>query len=392
MAHNELIGIAHKVQKSLQEKMPHVQVPKWLEPGADVSKALPPASLLLSALVAPAELKSMADTMQVEVFTTTITFATALAVFFIDLEDPCKDGLVWQWISIVLGTCFLTICARVMLLRLAGKALLELEVLRSQREQLPATGNNVWDAFVHFHADTDAFFVGLVHYEEILRSKAYKFSKFSHVLNVIVGLYGVWISVFRLAEHEGLDGHEFCEARTALLFLHLHAFASVVLLSWSILTLGLWILRSSAADNFIRTPLVKFAQECDEDMPFKLPVLTTLVQSFVLRDASDLMKIKEQALNSEIAILQNELKEAEKEQKELEQEIETVSKLELQATAEAKKAMEQEQKWIDSYKALNQDKIRDLTPFVQVVHDAAVPHTAGSEVELQESGRAGQDR
>merc|ERR1712216_724192 len=135
----------------------------------------------------------------------------------------------------------------------------------------------------------------------------------------------------------------------ALLFLHLHAFCSIMLLTTTVVGLAIWILRSSAESAFIRSPIVKLAEELDMDMPFKLPVFTTLVQAFLLRDASDLLKLKEQTLSSELSILEKELKEAEKEEKQLEKEIEASTKLAQQASAEAEKAREREQKWIDKY-------------------------------------------
>lgn len=214
---------------------------------------------------------------------------------------------VWVWhIGLLSLTATDTLC-RFIIVRSASESL---EFLRDGRAELDKAegnaGSGMFEFLGSFQRRSSKFFDAFFKYHTIVESWSYSLASVCSFLALVWGGVGLAISI-----QDAVEDSLACGARLAVLYLHVYSFIYVMLLSWNLMGVGLWILHFISGSDLVRTPLVKMAKSCDDDTMKGMPIVLSLAQSFVLKDSSEVYSLKARQVLREICELQDQCKELE---------------------------------------------------------------------------------
>jgi len=73
--------------------------------------------------------------------------------------------------------------------------------------------------------------------------------------------------------------------------------------------LMMWFVKKLSGLSMISGPILKMAQDSDDEVPFRMPVFQTLTRAFVLRDNNTLLLMKAEQLAKDVYSLENEIED-----------------------------------------------------------------------------------
>mmetsp|Transcript_33031 Transcript_33031/g.73545 ORF Transcript_33031/g.73545 Transcript_33031/m.73545 type:complete len:889 (+) Transcript_33031:87-2753(+) len=364
LARDESQNIYQVVQDVMDvQEVPEGAVPDWF-PAGDENFSPPPAYLILCGLFAPAMMRGTSNHAKGMLFGDALLLVVTATILAVDWKKTCKDEWVWAWqIGIMLFSAVDLLC-NLYLRRQCSSAIDELkesETLRKAKWQ--GTGHEAWDDILFTLQDGgEYFFSALFKHDEIANSRPYHIVKYIQLLCILWGFLSIKLSISNVLE-DAVN----CDAGHILTFMHIYAGFYLMLFLVNVLMLSLWILQQVAGSSLVSKPLLKLAKTLDEDVPFKVPVFMTLVRGLLLRNASDILKVKVRSIATDIEHL-----EAEHQRLVAEEETKTTSLEKLKedlnhVEAEHRDACELEKDMVDKYKQLTEEKLTALEPLVAFV-------------------------
>jgi hypothetical protein len=185
----------------------------------------------------------------------------------------------------------------------------QIRALKQKREELDkadssTTGIPIFDTFARLRRGGLSYFEGYFRYHSVIDSWLYGFMRFNSIVVLGWGAFGLYITIADII----MDTLA-CDAKLALAYQHLYSFMFVVLLTWNIVGLVLWITNHISSTSVVSKPLMRVGKYVDDDNFHGLPVFLTLVKSFVLNNSSDALGLTEQQVRDEIRSLTEQTRE-----------------------------------------------------------------------------------
>mmetsp|Transcript_54410 Transcript_54410/g.129669 ORF Transcript_54410/g.129669 Transcript_54410/m.129669 type:complete len:668 (-) Transcript_54410:81-2084(-) len=284
-------------------------LPGWLQgnggTSSSSSEAQPPViMLMLNGLLAPAFLRALQASTQLAMYWYLVLLSLCVGILVTDWTKHCTDWMVWTWI---LGmTSFYAVqcwCNGILRVRCSQALLLIKDAELEWESSMENTGNPIWDAYISMKSGGGFFFMALCRYESVTSCVEYNLSKMLGLGSMVLGVLGVYLTCANVVSDVAR-----CDANLVLFFMHINAFFFVLLFFFHVVALGLWLVQQLSGCSFVTVPLLKLAKKMDKDVPFQIPIYVLLVRTFLLRNSSDILKIKADALSHSIEVLEAEHK------------------------------------------------------------------------------------
>mmetsp|Transcript_35752 Transcript_35752/g.65628 ORF Transcript_35752/g.65628 Transcript_35752/m.65628 type:complete len:892 (-) Transcript_35752:18-2693(-) len=361
LARDESQSIYQVVQDVMEtQEVPDGAVPDWF-PGSEENFNPPPAYLILCGLFAPAMMRGTFNHAKGMLLWDAILLAVTATLLVIDWKKTCKDMWVWVWQIGMMLFSAVDLACNLYLRRQCSSAIDELkesETLRKAKWQ--GTGHEAWDDLLFTLQDGGQyFFSALFKHDEIANSKPYHIVKCIQLLCIIWGFLSIKLSISNILE-DAVN----CDAGHILTFMHIYAVIYLMLFLANVLMLAFWILQQVAGSSLVSKPLLKVAKTLDEDVPFKVPVFMTLVRGLVLRNASDILKVKVRAIATDIQHLEEAHQRLVEEEGAKTTSLEKLKEELHKVESEHREACDLEKDMVDRYKQLTEEKLTALEPLV----------------------------
>lgn len=296
-----------RVQAAVEEHSE--SIPRWVPPDwmtQEGTFVLPPLMQLISGLTATSQIRLIRFFNQKNLMLSGILIILSVATFAVDWNKRCADKMVWVWHIGLLSLTSVDTAFRIAIIRRASKGLdhLRLERLALEKESAASSGigNAVFDFFGDIKRRSSKFFDAFFRYQLIVESWSYSLAHFFSFLSLGWGGVGLAITI-----HDIIADSLACDANFAVRYLHVYSFIYVVLLTWNILGVILWITFLVSGSKYVHGPLIQLAKYIDDDMMQGMPVSLSLVQSFVLKDSADLLSLKARQVLHEIEEVQKQI-------------------------------------------------------------------------------------
>jgi hypothetical protein len=257
---------------------------------------LPPPGIIIAGAFAPSRLQSLhVSTLRALVYHLLLGMGCGVC-FYLDRTVTCNQQHVLTWVYSFLAIQSLCFISQMLLRSLATNTLRVLEQMEVDRQSAvegPASsidlgsGSAILAALKDFRKAFAPYNQALAKYDEITSTWAYFWTSLSGVILLIVGVMAVHISV-----SDVLLDEQFCPKHRVLIFVHVYSFIFLFFVTFNVLWLLGWIVTtavgcgSSIATKFV----IMAARTLDKDVPMKLPIFTSLAQSFILRNGSQQYK------------------------------------------------------------------------------------------------------
>jgi hypothetical protein len=185
----------------------------------------------------------------------------------------------------------------------------QINSLKSKREELDKANEStigipLFDAIAKLRRGGLSYFEGYFRYHAVVDSWIYGFMRFVSVVALGWGGFGLYITI----EDIILDTLA-CDAKLALDYQHAYSFLFVILLTWNVTGCVLSLTNRISSTSAISTPLMMAGKAIDDDSFHSLPVVLTLVKSFVLKNSSEALGLTEQQVRDEIRNLSEQMRE-----------------------------------------------------------------------------------
>lgn len=347
------------------------ELPNWFKLDDESELDPPPFALLLGGMFAPAQLKMTRGNCNSQIVWNSVILATCTACFIMDAHHGCPDKMVWIWIYGMLFINILDVLCCAFIAARCATAIGEIQDDEDSMSRIRKTGNSIWDMYIALQANSGQFFKAYFAYQGIIDSPIYTFQKLMAFLGTIWGCVGMWITIEDIVE-DTLT----CDAKIILWFLHTYSWFFLLFLTWTLLSIVLWLLQKLSGFTFVTAPIMDEAKLADEEVPFKMPLFQTLARSFLLRDSSTMLHIKARQVERDVSSLEQEIEDT---KQKLTYRKTYLDQLESRRTA----AAANEKKLIDKYK----DKVRaeggtlpdDAPPVVPLGESGSASSSAGAE-------------
>lgn len=286
--------------------LPSWEPPDWLK--TDDLIQIPPLMQLIAGMFAPMQLNSVRDFSNTVFYLSFIMLIVSAVIFAVDFNKKCSDVMVWVWQWGLLALTFIDFCCRFLIVRWSNQALSDLERSREALERANAnkTGYGLLDMFASAKRGNNKFFEAYFKFTSINGSRIYFLMQLNGFLCLCWGGFGLYISIQDIIE-DSLN----CDARVALTYMHTYGFFFVLLISYNVLSVILWIVMSLAKSKLLSKPIIKIAKKVDDDINNGMPIALTLVESFVLKNSADAYGLSARQVKAEIEDLRENIEEAE---------------------------------------------------------------------------------
>jgi hypothetical protein len=298
----------------------------------------PPFALLLGGMFAPAQITSTRSQSNSQIVWNSLIVATCTACAIIDGHHDCPDKLVWAWFygMLILNAVDVMCCS--FIASRCASALCRLTDDQDRSKRITKTGNAVWDTYILLQANSTQFFKAYFEYQHIIDSPIYTLQKLLQFVSIFWGSFGIYVTC-----HDIVQDTLACDAKVMVWFMHAYSFFFLLFLTWTALSLIVWVLNKLSEFTYVTAPLMETAKEADEEVPFGLPLFVTLARTFLLRNASTLLLIKARQVDNDVAKLEKESAEAKKRLEKRLYELEGLEKRRISA-------LERERKLIEDHK------------------------------------------
>jgi hypothetical protein len=251
----------------------------------------------------------------------------------------------------IMGSCVLL---RLAVLSSAIAAMNEAVVTTATSVPLINAGENwVVAARQRLLASSGDFFKALLGYDRVANSASSGLLNFLNVTHIIWGAVGVVECALHVVEDSTS-----CDAGAVRLVAHVYVFIYMMLLSWTLPMLFLWVGGSVLNLDKVQTTVLKHAKRFDEESSIGVPIVSLLARTFLLRritgiadhDKADLqasvedLKKKKAELAGRLSMLSTELDWKESRFQDMAEARRKQLDEELDSEAEAAKAEEQRRK------------------------------------------------
>jgi hypothetical protein len=149
--------------------------------------------------------------------------------------------------------------------------------------------------YVNMRANSGQFFKGYFAYQSIIDGTVYNCQKVCSFFTLMWGCLGVYLSIAHIME-DTLS----CDAKVSVWFMHVYSGFFLILSTWNLLPLFLWVVQRLSHSIAVITPLMKAAKKSDEEVPFNFPLFQTITRSFILRDSSTMLRIKARGIAQDV--------------------------------------------------------------------------------------------
>jgi len=307
-AKDEALSLSMKLQAAVQlpedqlpllskMKVPDVKEITQFFEGRTSDFDLPPISLFVAAIFAPAQLRWVMVWDQLHVCASGLCFALTVGCIVADWDQECADVLVWTWAIGYTVLCALDVALRFINMARVAAALASLEVEKMDKGGIMTTGNKIWDSFLQMQLSSESCFRAFFKYNEVAQSWAFFLSRFLGVFLIIWNCFGLCVSMFNVVQ-DSLH----CSAHLILFWMRLRSFIYVVLLFWTLTQALLTVIvRLQVVENAI----MKLAVRADEQNG-DVPVFSILARSLLMQEHRVELKIREAMITEEIKVLQEE--------------------------------------------------------------------------------------
>lgn len=128
-----------------------------------------------------------------------------------------------------------------------------------------------------------------------------------------------------------------CDAQVLRLFVHVYVFIYVVLLSWTIPMMVIWVASGLLSSSSVQLAVLRQAKKFDQDFSIGVPIVTLLAKTFLFRRMSQTSEVEQSDLRSSLDELRERKAELEKRSTELGGELQAKQDR-LQAMMQAREA------------------------------------------------------
>jgi len=342
---------------------------------ADVQ--VPPVALLVAGSFAPAQLRSIKTQAEFNVVYNGVLAAIAIAIWYVDRQKRCDDMLVWYWIEGLVAISAIIVMSSSIVRRRAAAALTIVQSHQESVEPVIKTGNAVLDGFASLQNGVGGFFKALFLYDDVVKSWPYFFSKVCTMPLTFLGGFGLYITIADVVLDE-----QHCSLKSVLFFMHLYSFFFMLFLLWIILSVIIWLVSAFASrSTLVTSSVIRIARQLDADIPMKIPVFMTLARAFILRESSEMLKIKESLIATEIQELERQVLEAQTKLDAQRQDLKVCEKLRCEVDVS-------ERDMIDSYKAKLASQMAKAEPIITIIASIDSQKLFDAQVQAKEVGGA----
>jgi hypothetical protein len=309
MALRELGSMYHQMKavaggEDLTEDVSGYDLPNWFTLDDDNDTDPPPFALLIGGMFAPAQIKAIRSNCNMQILWNSTILAICAACSVMDMHHTCDDIHVKIWFFGVLTINLLDVLCNAFI---ASKCATQLGTLQEDEDSMSRirpTGNSIWDLYINLQANSGQFFKGYFAYQSIIDGAIYTIQKGFSFFSLFWGFYGVYLSISHV-----LTDTLSCDAKVAVWFMHTYSFLFLMLVTWTLLGLTIWVLQKLSHSTMVTAPLMKAAKQSDEEVPFQLPLFQILTRSFVLRDSSTMLHIKAKNVDQDVMQMEAELED-----------------------------------------------------------------------------------
>jgi hypothetical protein len=267
---------------------------------------IPPLMQLVAGAFAPSQLRYTRYSCEWIRLVDILMIILSVVVYILDEKKPCKDGLVWIWQIGLLALNSVDLVCRSIVIYWAR---VQISSLKSKMEELDKANEStlgipLFDGIAKLRRGGLSYFEGYFRYHAVVDSWIYGFMRFVSVIALGWGGFGLYITI----EDIILDTLA-CDAKLALQYQHAYSFLFVILLTWNIAGCFLSLTNRISSTSAVSNPLIMAGKAIDDDSFHSLPVVLTLVKSFVLKNSSEALGLTEQQVRDEIRNLNEQMRE-----------------------------------------------------------------------------------
>jgi len=305
-AKKESAEMYEEVKKAVEEdaeKVPRWEPPSWLTEEGHLH--VPPLMQIISGMFATSQIRLTRYFNSCCITVGGILIILSVVVFVVDWKKKCEEPNVWIWHIGFASISLLDIICRCIVV---SRCTSGIDWLARQRQDLDKQGGGggIMDTIADFKRRTASFFDAFFQYHTVTESWAYSLTQFTSVLAMLWGGFGVYVSISDVVP-DTLK----CQARVALTYMHVYAFLYVILITWQLLVVIVWSLQVLSGSKFVRMPIIQAAKSIDDDSMKGMPIMLSLVQSFVLKDSAEVYSMKARQVLRDIHELETSLEKAE---------------------------------------------------------------------------------
>jgi hypothetical protein len=272
---------------------------------------LPPPGIIIAGAFAPGRLQSLhASTTGAVLYHLSLAIGCG-ACMFLDRDVACTKQNLVAWVYLFLGIQVLSVLSQLILRLYSAGGLQVLKQMEEDRQEQQvsldlslAGGTAIMAAMKDFKKSFAPYNQALAKHDEITSTWAYFWTQVSGAILIIIGVFGTTISV-----QDVLLDEEFCPMHHVLVYVHVYSFIFLFSISYNIVWLLGWIATTAVGcgSGFVTKLVINTARALDKDVPMKLPIFTSLAQSFVLRNGSQQYKLAVDNHEEEIERLERKL-------------------------------------------------------------------------------------
>jgi hypothetical protein len=261
---------------------------RWIRGEVDKEDAVQaelPLSLILAGLAAPLQLQALAAWNRLQLLLVVLILLVLGGTMAFDVGRPCGTGTLWLW---ALGMVFIfaiTIAARLLVISACAAGLREIQsgnAADAAGSAPAAAKDKILAAQKDILESSDTFFRALLLQDRVTNSPASSMLNFLNFAHVVWGACGVVASYQHVVE-DSLD----CRAHSLRLFTHVYVFLYVMLLSFTIPTMLMFVLNHALAYRSVSFNLLRQAKSFDDKTAIGIPLASLFIQAFFLRRISD---------------------------------------------------------------------------------------------------------
>lgn len=331
-ARKETKTVYQRLQEAVEERqanLPAWEPPAWMV--ADSVIRIPPLMNLIIGIIAPSQLHFTRE-YSANIFSLSLLMiGLSVLVYVLERNTHCEDKEVWTWHYGLLGFLVVDVLCRMYIIRQAD---IGMNILKSSREDLErgdqlSTGNPLFDFIDHVRRGNARFFEAFFKYRAVVDSWFYHLSQWNSFFCLCWAGFGLYLTV----THVVWDSMR-CEARLALIYMHAYSFFFVVLLTWNLIFVVLWVVTLVAGSRLVSKPIMKVVMALDDRFFNGAPVITLLTQSFILKNSADALGLSADQVQQEMDELEEKSAELKLQLEERERQLEDLQELIGEASTE----------------------------------------------------------
>jgi hypothetical protein len=278
-------------------------LPPWMIDNGQIK--LPPLMQLVSGMFAASQIRFTRYWNNCCITLDMVIIGIAAAICLADWSKPCKDIEIWVYVIGMSVHSLLDLSIRYYLVRRCDDAM---DLLSEGNDSLIKTDDrvNVMNELGNLQKKGGSFFDAFTQHQHIMETWAYALTSALSFMHLVWGIFGVYTSIVDVVEDD-LG----CKASNAVSFMHVYSFIFFTLLTWQLLILLSGALEFVTGSPFVRVPLIKAAKNFDDNSLKGMPLMLTLVQSFVLKDSAQVYSMRARQVFHEIHELEDAIQEQE---------------------------------------------------------------------------------